>query len=172
LLGYYGGHTRRIDHILSEAPNPRCTEANEGLYLIEAQSRLGHFSVWFDAHHGFNVAKAEIQTREGDIDFSGRVAAKGFKEEMRLDHVEFKSIEGKWFPTAGRITASACYPDLGSAEVTEEVRFVRIDGHPDFERPDAFAPNDIREGASVGFVSEQVRHVWRAGQPVLSDDAH
>lgn len=158
--GYYYGIGKRIDHFLRDnIEHCRCTRMEKtGQVLcpvIEADTASGQIRLWIDPQHGYQIARAAIQMKEGDLyvpgDGNGNLLKKGDLFGFALRDVEFDTMSGLWFPSKMEVTCRIrSFQTEGHSNTdqkTIEISGIQLD--PDHKKLKSFAIDDIRDSARV-----------------------
>jgi len=177
-LFYLWNDPDRVDVSMREAgPALRLREKMEpaGLvpspcYVLEARTSKGHYTLWLDPAHGYQMAKAELRQSPGDL--VGTYRLKGNVLSL-VRRVRFEQVEGIWVPMEAE---KFSHHDAAAGGGTSEWHFKLTEFilNPDHNRLGSFVPDDIREGAAVSYQAapgdRRVIHgVWRQGQIVGTD---
>ena len=153
-------------------------------YVVEAATDHGSYTVWFDTAHGYNIARAEVSKKTGDLALGkplGWVAGDvppansiGIIKPIKtvsfiLDQARFQEIDGVWVPMEARYNRATDEGDGVSVVATHVVR-ERFEVNPDFEGRGAFRP-DFPDGAQVFmFDAPGISFGWQGGRPVPAID--
>jgi hypothetical protein len=171
LLGYFNGDKVRFDEVLRKADNVVVTDRtddNSGCYLLEAKTKRGKYKVWIDPKHGYNVAKAEVTRKPGDVAFKENyILNHNEKVFGELDDVKFEQIDGVWLPMAASIVHK--YRSRNGTTEHENLYHKRkaIYLNPDHKTLGSFLPKDIRNGAKVRvYPIKNISYTWQDGKLV------
>ncbi len=145
-------------------------------HVIEADSKWGHYTLWLDARHGYQLVGADVVRCAGDItQASGLAVPDGieFRASFRVTRLE--QVDGTWVPMAGDAEHRYIFPrspaDRGL--VTSHVERSEVTPNPDHEKRRSFYPDFITEGTVVTILTGRKTgragtHVWRNGRPELA----
>ncbi len=183
-LGYLGNDSR-IDINLKNAKKifvRRKPEIINGsvCYVVEADTAYGDYTVWLDSAHGFQPARIEGSSGDGDIlnvtkfqpPPDKRVEG---KETFVIDNIAFKKVQGVWIPVEGRMTSHIEWPKYGFF-VDDEINFKtkEIVFNPDHDALNSFADPmknpeldpELVNGTRVRLGRENLKCVWRDGKAI------
>ena len=62
---FYGDGDKSVVSIIKGAKNASMEKSSNGLYVISAKTKYGHYKIWVDPNHDYQLSRAEI-TKEGD----------------------------------------------------------------------------------------------------------
>ena len=171
-MGYCFGDGIRVDSILRKADTISVRDKTEHIsgsecYVIDAETKRGKYKLWIDPKHGYNLAKAEVRRREGDLS-QGRPIPKGTLSFF-LENVRFEKVDGVWVPMEWDIKVTAKWPDKYLISKTHDKR-TAITLNPDHDALGSFVPDDIKNGAKV-YIQQVpgVHYTWQDGQVVDKD---
>lgn len=153
LWGFFHGFgsLERVDAIVRKAKEvsvrDRLGKAGESsCYIIDAVTEHGKYVLWFDPERGCNIVKAQFLQREGDLNWNYEPLSKGSYSHQSMRNVRLEKIDGLWIPVEAdyeyKWTGANAHHYKGHIKRTE----VKL--NPEFG-PDAFAVNDIADGARV-----------------------
>lgn len=168
-MGYLHGDYIRVDSILRKADTISVRDKTEHIggsecYVIDAETKRGKYTLWIDPKHGYNLAKAEVRRREGDLS-QGRPLPKGTLSSS-LENVRFEKVDGVWVPMEWDIKVTAYWLDDYLISKTHDKR-TAITLNPDHEALGSFVPNDIKNGARVFVMGVRgIKYTWQDGQVV------
>jgi len=156
----------RVDAALSGARSLKMREKQERVgesdcYVLEASTERGDFTVWIDPSHGYNMAQAEVHKREGDIYGRGPLR-RGMTNLNSIRNVRFEEVDGVWVPMECDFRGELRDPGRGMVAIaTGHHRRTQVVLNPDFDALGSFAPDYIREGATVFYSGmPNVRYRW------------
>ena|GEM_PF-5195059 len=125
-------------------------------HVLESRPENGHYKVWIDPAHGFNIRKAVITREPGDIHFGSKLpkglTIKGrqfVKRQIELDKIEIQNIEGRHIITSGTMVCTDFFTDGSKDCQYWEAERPNIQLDPDFEKLGAFVMDGIPEGTPV-----------------------
>jgi len=146
-------------------------------YLMEAKSPNGHYRVWVDPNHGYNIRKAVIIRKPGDI-LNGSPIASGTSNNAKrlvghrveLDEIQINKVNGRYIPISGAMVCTYFFNDGTEEQRRWEAKRSNIQLNPDFERIGAFVM-EIENGTMVD--SEDVpgvRYTWHESKKFVLDE--
>jgi hypothetical protein len=182
LRGYY--HTiRPVEEVLAGAQSLRRRDGTAHVggsdcCMLEVQTKYGSYVLWIDPAHGYNVARAEIYLKKGDLQGNRDLPQPaGFTDQMVLENVRFEEVHGVWVPMEADIRTESKSPD-GTSNSFSHVKRTDVKLNPDFEALGSFLlpADEVREGTTVYMTkgdtpegSRLIPYVWRNGKPALKD---
>jgi len=180
-IGYLFGDDERVDTVLRSARNISVRDKMQRVgktqcYVIDAQTKKGKYTIWIDPEHGYNIAKAEVTRKAGDI-----LIDKAIEGEDRyytsVTNIRFKVIDGIWIPVEADIKYRWHLPKSFGYAYWEKIHHRVIDFvvNPDHDTLDSFASDDIENGAKVRIKGHRVagqmtEYTWQDGKVVDKDD--
>lgn len=176
LLGIIYGDSKRVDSILRQADSIFIRDEMEKVgsvtcYVVDASTKHGSYTLWFDPEHGYNIAKAYKQMGPNDL-FFGRP----FKGNTRyssisfsMENVRFKQMGSIWIPVEADSLTTFNYPEGGAIVMKWRQKRTQFILNPDHEVLGSFVPM-IEDGTRVYMNKEGVRYEWQNGKPVASID--
>jgi len=170
MFGFF--HKERIDSVLRQAETISVRDKLQRVgrsrcYVIDAVTRSGKCSIWIDANHGYNIAKAEISRAENDMIDDERLP-KGFTVLTYLRNVRFEKIKNIWIPMEADVQQANNLPGGDFSRVKGHFKRTEFILDPDHNTLGTFLPRDIEDGAKVMRI-DGVRvegHTWQDGQVV------
>lgn len=182
LLGYVGSE-ERLDKVLRNSENVSVRGTTEIIngstcYVIEADTRYGHYKIWLDSEHGWQPAKILHTAKEGDY-LHNHLLNKGNTVKAYLQNVRFEQVDGVWVPVAAE---SGSHNDTPEGWFTkEDTRYQRINVilNPDHEKLGSFADplhenpaNDpeLQDGTLVRMVGLPISYLWQDGKLIPNID--
>jgi len=181
LRGYYGYEAGSLDSVLLAArsirPRPELEEIGASpCYVLDANTVNGKYVLWIDPAHGYNVARAEVSRRKGDLAGTEDTPPSGdATRHFVLDNARFAEVDGTWAPMECEIRIESQSSDGLSKCLVRHAR-TQLTLKPDFEALRSFLPDDIKEGATAFVVAANaprgtplVEYVWHNGRPVPVD---
>jgi RNA polymerase sigma-70 factor (ECF subfamily) len=189
-ISYFLGYldtTARLDWILKNAAKhismrPESEMVNGSLcYIIEADTKYGDFTVWFDSEHGYHPARIEGKVGVSDsIGSPGNPSIitkeQGIERDYTLENVRFEKIDGTWVPMEAD---SKRYVILGNengfSDEQSHFKFTKITINPDHEALNSFgnpAKNpeldpELENGSIIYHIGYEAA-VWKDGKVVDS----
>lgn len=176
LLGIIYGDGKRVDSILRQADSISIRDEMEKVgsvtcYVVDARTKHGSYTLWFDPEHGYNIAKAYKQMGPNDL-FFGRP----FKGNTRyssisfsMENVRFKQMGSIWIPVEADSLTTFNYPEGGAIVMKWRQKRTQFILNPDHEVLGSFVPM-IEDGAEVYMNKDGIRYEWQNGKPVASID--
>ena len=164
LLGICPADYRRIDAVLAHATEISLRDQAETInkspcYVMDAQTRRGRYSLWFDPHHGYNIAKIQLRREKGQIIYNNRPARNAFS--FTMDNVRFEKFEDVWVPVEAHMTLTE---DNETAAWTHKRTQVLVNPGPDRLGP--FTPDDIPNATRVVIPGRYKKYHWQNGKAV------
>lgn len=178
-LGYLYGDDERMDVVLKQAANINVRDNMDVIngskcYIIDAQTKRGQYSIWIDPNHGYNIAKAEVTRKEGDLrNENDPPVAKGDQEYTLLSNVKFKQIDDVWIPMEANIYHRQNLSTLFGYNSWEKIAYKVTEFlvNPDHEALGSFKPDDIQNGAIVNVLQYPgIHYTWQDGKLVPNVD--
>lgn len=148
-LGYFDNRARLDSILKNEAkhialrPEPEMINGSP-CYVIDADTKRGKFTVWFDSEHGYLPARIKAKMGLGDdIGDPGSpgiiTKEQGIEREYTLDNVRFEKIEGTWVPMEADYQRIVILGDEnGFADTKKHFKFTKITLNPDHEASNSF----------------------------------
>lgn len=162
----------RIDSVLSQAETISVRHklqrvGRSNCYVIDAVAKSGRYSIWIDANHGYNIAKAEISRAENDMIDDDRLP-KGFTVLTSLRNVRFEKVRNILVPTEADVQQSKSLPNGDFSRVKTHYKRTEFILDPNHNTLGTFLPRDVEDGAKVMRLNNvRVKgHTWRDGQVV------
>jgi hypothetical protein len=172
VMGVFYGDDERVDECLRNADRISVRDEMQKInssdcYVIEADTGRGKYTLWIDPQHGYNIAKAKVKRRPGDVAY-GELIKPTAGSDCFLNNVRFEYINGVWVPVEGD-TRWHC--DYLKGEFMNERRHYKVNDvllNPDHNDLGSFLPDDIRDGAQVYFAEQDLRipYTWQNGKIV------
>ncbi|MBN2589482.1 MAG: hypothetical protein JXA96_06450 [Sedimentisphaerales bacterium] len=185
LIGIFNGDQIPVYSILRKAKTISLREQLEKIgeskcYVINAVTDHGEYTVWIDPEHGYNIAKAEVSKKKGDIhlgkplSWMGDTTGLGYRSEIvplsgysfNLLNVRFEKINSVWVPVEADYETTLDYGGRITKAKTHHKQ-THTDLNPDFKSLKAFIP-DIPDGTQVyKNDSPGTKYIWLDGKPVM-----
>jgi len=177
LMGFFFGDDERIDLVLQQADEISVREKLERVgeaqcYVVDATARGGKYTVWIDPEHGYNIAKAMVQKKEGGW-FYGKRLPEGANMISSLKNVRFEKINDVWVPIEAdiertqKIPKSKTLPKGFFEEGKLHHKRTEVVLNPDHDALGSFVPDDILNGARVQVGNNTtIQYTWQNGQVV------
>lgn len=149
-------------------------------FVIDAVTDHGRYAVWIDPDHGYNVAKAEVHKKEGDMAWGkplgwignvDNLALRGRKPEpytsihFSLENVVFRKIAGVWVPLEADYESTASRKGSTST-IKTHYHCTEMQLNPDFDRIGAFVPDIPNETRTYVLETQGITYKWQDGKPV------
>lgn len=174
LMGYFWGSDERIDTILRKANKISVRNKTEKVggsdcFVIDAVTRSGEYAVWIDPVHGYNIAKAEVWRKKGDLIY-GDTMGKEDKVLISLKNVRFEKIDGLWVPMEA--DRNFIRHMIGGNWTKHNRHHKRTEFilNPDHDALGSFVPDDIENGARVHITGvEGINYTWQDRKVVDQD---
>jgi hypothetical protein len=176
-LGYLYGADERIDTILREAiKRGESVSAREerirgsNCNVITAMTKHGKYTVWLDAEKDYNVVKAIVEKRPGDLAYDGPPLTEGDYCYYSVDYVQYKKQGDTWLPQKVQCEMKG-KTSGGHFEYVTKYNFREVILDPDHEALRSFVPDDIMNGARVYFYDvPQIKYTWQDGKLIPNVD--
>ena len=168
-LGYLGRDSDRIDKVFQQARSISVAPETERVgdsncYVVEAETDSGMYKVWFDPDHGYNIAKAVIERKAGDMDGSRRMLQGDMTGKYTHEFVRFEKYGDAWVPVEENATLYQTWSGNLFARSTSHSEIVDFQLDPDHEALGSFLPDDIQDGSHVHLLwAPGVRYRWKDG---------
>ncbi len=141
-------------------------------YVLDAETPQGHYTVWLDPAHGFQLAKAILKRGPGHQRVTGYTLNNTESDLSFVEKVRFEKSGEVWLPveTAGGLDNSFAGGLNSSMRFQLKVtRFILI---PDHAALRSFLPDDFRDGARAIIIGSNyaggglINCQWRDGKIV------
>ncbi len=183
LMGIYLADHENVGTILRKAKSLHLRPQRERLndsacYVIDANTEHGQYTVWIDPEHGYNIAQAQVQKKQGDLAWGrplGWVADRTPPNIPKADpytriafalrNVRFENIGGLWVPM------EADYENVferarGTSSSAAHHKRTSFTPNPDFDALHAFTPQ-FPDGTQIWVMeSPGIQYEWHNGAPV------
>lgn len=168
LMGICGGDYDRIDLILGKAEKISLRDKTDKIeesdcFVIDAKTKRGKYTVWFDPQHGCNIAKIEVQGEKDDLVRDRESVKTGMS--FSLENVRFEKIGDVWVPMEADMQQTE---DSGAKITKWHHKRTEMILNPDHDVVGSFLANDIPDGIKVIFPGrfDKTAYVWQNGKPV------
>ena len=174
LQGYLSERGDRVDTLLRDATTLIAREARETAGtsvcdVVDFSSPYGRGTLWFDPARGYLIAQAKVYLGSGHLLPHGESLAEGYAIGFSLRDVSFERVGGVWFATGAEVETDIRTPSGRERRINHpRITNIRLNG--DMDALGLFSKDDIEDGATVGYIGEQIRHVWRGGRIVPMND--
>jgi len=173
-LGIFEGDYKPIDSVflgpdtISLSVRKQMERVNGSrCYVIDADTKRGKYSVWLDPTHGYNIAKAEVLRRKGDLVYGHKEPKQQAEIRFSLKEVSFKKINKVWIPWDAKYEITWLYGKLGKALTKVHHTRTEITINPDHEALGSFEPDDIKNGTHVFLLdATEKQYLWQDGKVV------
>lgn len=182
LSGILLGDKRNVGRVLAESDELKLEEQTETVggyacYVIEGQTPSGYYKVWIDPAHGFNVTKARVTKKSGDLYFGEPIGTTGTAKERKfagcrveLNNVRIEEFAGRYVPVSGALTHTLKYSDGTTKQAHWASKRSNIQFNPDFKAMGAFVMDGIPDGAATRMEeTSDLQYVWSNGEFILDD---
>ena len=173
LYGYFPGNGyERIDFILRRPRRISLRKDTHTIpgstcYVLDASTKRGRYTFWIDPEHGYNLAKAIMRRRRGDLKGNvaeDRVLNKEQRNDLVWDNITFKKIGEVWVPATFDMRGEWIYSRKLTSKVRRHVEMTDIVFDPDHDALRSFFPDDIEDGAEVHVSSKNHAKVYAPGE--------
>ena len=170
----------RIDKVLEDSKNlsVRKTMAKVNgakCYVINGATKYGRILLYIDPGHGYNIAKAKIIIKTGDIRLGtkDKIVPEGESNRITLEDVRFEKISGTWFPMEADTVAVVKYANGGGTQIKTHVKRTELILNPDHQALGAFRPV-LPDGAVVYLtnfkgIDVNKKYTWQDGAVIDAD---
>ena len=172
-IGYFYGDDERADVVMRRALNISVRDDMEEIgasrcYVIDAITKRGKYTIWIDPEHGYNIAKAEIMRKSGDIAFDiNKILESGEQYYTQLSNVRFKQIDGVWVPVEADIKYRWKRPKMYDYKEDIHHKVTEFIINPDHDALGSFEWDDIQNGTEVEIVQVHgITYRWQDGKVV------
>jgi RNA polymerase sigma-70 factor (ECF subfamily) len=170
LQGYISKRGDRVDTLMRNAQTLTIRKVREKVGdsmcdVVDFVSPYASGTLWFDPARGHLLAQAEIHLPPGHFYPNGERSIAGASSHCSLRDVSFQKVEGIWFATSAAAVGEIQDPEFSSIE-TSQPRITNIVVNPDMDALEIFSTDAIKDGATVAFSRETIRHRWRNGKIV------
>ena len=179
ILGYLFGDDDRVDAVLRRANKIAVRDTTENIsgsdcFVIDAVTERGKYTIWIDPQHGYNIAKAEVIRKEGDLIYDYGALKDGDQYYTSLSNVQFQQINGVWIPIEADIKYRWDLPQKYDYYENIHHKVTEFIINPDHEALGSFASDDIQNGAKVRVVEKDgsftsIGYTWQDGKVIDKD---
>ena len=153
IMGILSGDSERIDTILRKAKGIHVRQQMDKVgdsqcYVIEADIRHGKYTLWIDPAHGYNIARAEVRKKQGNL-AAGKPLGAGFSISSSFKVTRFEQVDGMWLPMEAYLTSGSKWPGGHFSKGTSHVKRTSVTLNPDHEALGSFVLDDVPDGAKV-----------------------
>ena len=149
------------------------TEAigNSACYVVEGKTQSGTYKIWIDPNRGFNVRKAIVNKKIGDLHYNKPITAGNSDKkvmvecEMSMSDVEVEKVGDYYIPISANLIFKEKYSDGTTAHTNWSSKRSKIQLNPNFEEMGAFVMDGIPEGTRI-IVHEHpgLEYIWADGR--------
>jgi len=178
--GVLCGDKERIDSILKQSDSlsvrPNLDQIGSvNCYVVDAVSRHGTYTVWFDPEHGYGIAKAIVRKEPEDLRWGRPKRSRSNSTEV-MQNVRFECVNGIWFPMEFERSSKTEYEDRTlSGRATYKVTY--LDVNPDHNNLGSFSLDglNIQEGTRIRIADApekppRIEHTWQEGKKFVVDE--
>ena len=178
--GVLCGDKERIDSILKQSDSLSVRPDLDQIgsvkcYVVDAVSKHGTYTVWFDPEHGYGIAKAIVHKRPEDLRWGRPRSSRANSTEV-MQNVRFECVKGIWFPMEYERLPTHEYEDRTlSGRAIYKVTY--LDVNPDHNELGSFSLDGlgIRNGTRIKIVKEPgktlgIERAWREGMKFVLDE--
>jgi len=170
----------RIDKVLKDTKKlsvrkPMVKVNGSKCYVINGATKYGRILLYIDPGHGYNIAKAKIIKKTGDIILGtkDKIMPGGDSNRTTLENVRFEKISGTWFPMEADTVAVVNSANGDFTQIKTHVKRTELILNPDHRDLGAFRP-DLPDGAAVHFVNIEgidvnKKYTWQDGAVIGAD---
>lgn len=174
LLGIIYGDSKRVDSILRQADSISIRDEMEKVgsvacYVVDARTKHGSYTLWFDPEHGYNLAKAYKEMEPNDLFFERPWNTRYSSISFSMENVRFKQMGSIWIPVEADSLTTFNYPEGGAIVMKWRQKRTQFILNPDHEVLGSFVPM-IEDGAEVYMNKDSVGYEWQNGKPVAIID--
>ena len=174
LLGILYGDHKRVDSILRQADSISIRDEMEKVrsvacYVVDAKTKHGSYTLWFDPEHGYNIAKAYKEMEPNDLFFERPWNTRSSSISFSMENVRFKQMGSIWIPVGADSLTIFNHPDGTNEMMKWRQKRTQFILNPDHEVLGSFVPM-IEDGARVYMNRDGVRYEWQNGKPLASID--
>jgi len=125
-------------------------------FVLDAATIEAKYTLWLDPTRGYNIVRSSVVFRN----FSGACT---------LENVQCQKIQQVWMPIQGEVRQTRTFRN---GDYTKSVCHHKLSGlalNPDHQTLRSFAPNNVKNGASVHINPVLSQPINRFGVPVWQD---
>ena len=168
-----------IIEIIKESDSAKLHESMENIggskcYVIEGRTKFGHCKVWIDPSFGFNLRKAVVAQKAGDLEFgtSGKIISNNIAaRKVIVDDVQIEKINGDFVPMVGTLVYTQLLKEGKPLKIDFRTKRLNIEFNPDFETMGAFVMDDVPDGTYVEHMDYPgIRYIWLGGRAIVDID--
>jgi len=153
MMGILSGDSERIDTILRRADGVIVRGRMENVggskcYVIDADTKHGKYTLWIDPAHGYNIARAEVRKKQGNL-AAGKPLGAGFSISSSFKVTRFEQVDSIWLAMEAYLTSGSKWPGGHFSKGTSHVKRTSVTLNPDHEALGSFVLDDVPDGAKV-----------------------
>ncbi len=177
--GFLVGDSEHVCNILKQSGVAKLYDKTETIdgnacYVVEGETQNGRYKIWIDPNSGFNVRKAIVNKKIGDLYYSQPITTKKSQEkvflgcEINLSDVEVEKVGVYFIPTSANLIRKDKYSDGTTGQVSWSSKRSKIQLNPNFEKMGAFVMDGIPEGTRI-VMNEYpgLKYIWANGRFIL-----
>jgi len=177
--GFMIGDKEHVCNILKQSGDSKLygkTEAIGGnpCYVVEGKTQSGTYKIWIDPNHGFNVRKAIVNKKIGDLYYNKPITARNSGKkvtvecEISMSDVEVEKVGDYHIPISANLTYKKKYSDGTTSHTNWNSKRSRIQLNPNFEEMGAFVMDGIPEGKRINMKDRPgLVYIWADGRFIL-----
>jgi len=174
------GDKERIDSILKQSDSLSVRPGLDQIgsvkcYVVDAVSKHGTYTIWFDPEHGYGIAKAIVRKGPEDLRWGRPKRSRSNSTEV-MQNVRFERVNGIWFPMEFERSSRTEYEDRTLSGRTP-YKVTYLDVNPDHNDLGSFSLNGlgIQNGTRIKIVKEPgktlgIERTWREGMKFVLDE--
>lgn len=177
IFGRFAGDNKRLDQIFKlyktgVSVRDKMEKVGDfNCYVIDADVSHGKYNLWFDPVHDYQIAKAEVFKKEGNITDSrpeGKLE-KGFIINDSYVVTRFEKFDGVWIPAEMIDKGGSEWPTDQYSKGEGTTKVISFTLNPDFEKLKLFELNDVKNGAEVKITGTgNASCTWKDGKIIDS----
>lgn len=172
LLGIFYGDEGRVDSVLRKADSISVRDELEHVggvpcYVIDAKTKWGTYTVWIDPEHGYNITKADVQRKKGDLIWRDRTLTDN-RRSFSLKNIRFEKIDDVWVPMEADIGIIIKRPTY-IQDIKVKHQRTEVILNPDHDALDSFVP-DIENGTEIRDLDSGATYTWQEGMKFVVDE--
>lgn len=152
---FYCGRDKRVDAILREAEKLTVaktpTQINGATcWLLETQCTSGRYQIWFDADHDWQIARAYMQKKSGEL-LNGTAMPSDTLLYYALQDIRFQRVDGVWVPMEAEERIVHHYGKGQKDETRQKIHRTEVVLNPDHNALGSFEPTEVNDGTKIPF---------------------
>lgn len=172
MMGYFSGDSERVDGILGRCHGVSVRSQTETVgkwecHVIDADTKHGKYTLWIDPSHGHNIARADIQKRQGDVAYGKRMEA-GMSASSFYRVLQFEQVGGIWLPMEGELEGQLKWGGGYFSGGKSHIKRTSVILDPNHNTLGSFVLDEVPNGAKVLIVGlpTEIAYTWREGEVV------